>query len=268
MIKINGEKIDLNNYPDGTLLMKFAKIGNNFEITWNYESDAELFALICTTKHLRRLNTNADITLFLPYLPNARMDRVKTETDVFTLKYFAEEINALGFSKVRVFDVHSAVSEYAINKIEVISPKPQIEYTLALINKGTDQVSTIFYVDEGGQKRYSDMVHLPSVYGHKKRDWSTGKILGVEIIGDEELVKDKNILIIDDIIAYGGSIYHSALKLKELGCRNLFVYASHIEKSILDEQEGKLIKSGLINRFYTTDSLFPISHEMIEIFKL
>ncbi|PXV95557.1 ribose-phosphate pyrophosphokinase [Lachnotalea glycerini] len=265
MISINDQTIELGNYPDGTLLMKFAMTGNSFEIQWIYESDAELFALICTANHLRRLNPNAEISLLLPYLPHARMDRVKQDTDVFTLKYFVDIINSLNFSKVSVLDVHSSVSEYAVNRIKVLSPKSYIHETIKKIKQSGIQADSIFYVDEGGQKRYSDMVQLPSVYGHKKRDWETGTILGVEIIGDKADVRDKNLLIIDDIIAYGGSIYYSAKRLKEMGCKNLYVYASHIENSILDEEKGMLIRSGLIEKFFTTKTIFTKEHQLIEI---
>lgn len=266
MLQVNGTKINSDQFPDGTLLLKFAMYGPFFDIQWNYESDAELFSLICITNHLKRLNPNADISLFLPYLPNARMDRVKQDCDVFTLKYFADIINSLEFSKVKVLDVHSSVSEYAINHIEVLSPEPYIRKAIQNITEAGDEITSIFFVDEGGQKRYSDMVQLPSVFGHKKRDWKTGNIQSVEIIGDEAFVKGKNLLIIDDIIAYGGSIYYSALRLKELGCNHLYVYASHIENSILDEEKGKLIKSGLIEKFFTTESIFTKNHPKIEVY--
>ena len=42
----------------------------------------------------------------MPYIPNARQDRVKGPEDVFTLKYFANVINALGFRTVTVLDPH------------------------------------------------------------------------------------------------------------------------------------------------------------------
>ena len=38
----------------------------------------------------------------------------------------------------------------------------------------------------------------------KKRDWKTGKILGIDIAGYDDL-KGKNILMVDDICAYGGT---------------------------------------------------------------
>ena len=48
MILLNGNEMEQGKFPDGTLLMKFSrefKLSN--VITWKYENDAEMFALIC-----------------------------------------------------------------------------------------------------------------------------------------------------------------------------------------------------------------------------
>ena len=69
-------------------------------------------------------------------------------------------------------------------------------------------------------------------------------------------------LIIDDICSKGGTFYHSAKKLKELGAKNIYLYISHCENTIL---QGDLLTSGLIERVFTTDSIFTKSHEKIEV---
>lgn len=66
-------------------------------IEWIYESNDEIFYLMLVKKHLERFFTNVDYYLSLPYIPNARMDRVKNDDEVFTLKYFCDFINWLGF---------------------------------------------------------------------------------------------------------------------------------------------------------------------------
>ena len=123
MLKINNLPVELKKYPDGTLLIKDDNYiqDSNIIITWNYESDNEIFALICLVKHLK--NKNNIISLNMPYCPNSRMDRVKDLEDVFTLKYFADIINYLNFNQVQVLDPHSFMSEALINNI-IISLKP------------------------------------------------------------------------------------------------------------------------------------------------
>lgn len=82
-------------------------------IVWNYESDAEMVVLYYITKHLK--NAGFIVSLYMPYIPNARMDRVKNNDEIFTLKYFAEFINSLEFEAVYVRDPHSNVSCALIN---------------------------------------------------------------------------------------------------------------------------------------------------------
>jgi ribose-phosphate pyrophosphokinase len=71
--------------------------------------------------------------------------------------------------------------------------------------------------------------------------------------------------MIDDIISYGGSMYYSALTLKDLGAKNIYAFASHVENSIL---KGKLIQSNLIKKVYTTNSLFKGNHELIHVINI
>ena len=98
MIKLNGEEIEFRHFPDGTPLFKLEPDGNTIAfIEWKYHSNEEMIFLMFLTRHLQNHGVN-DISLVMPYVPNARMDRVKKDEDVFTLKYFAEFINNLGFS--------------------------------------------------------------------------------------------------------------------------------------------------------------------------
>ena len=278
MIKVNDELIDVGSFPDGTILMKYADDGLAFraEVEWRYENDREFLSLIYLVKHLRRLGFGV-IDLYMPYIPNARMDRVKDSEDVFTLKYFAELLNDLNLDSVEVLDPHSSVSEALINNLIVKSPKNYILEALKDIKvvqatcfdpkEELPKVSyslTMFYPDEGAMKRYSGMINLPYAFGIKKRDWQTGKIEGLDVAGEVDQIKGKDILIVDDICSRGGTFYHSAKKLKELGAKDIYLYVSHCENTIL---EGDLLKGDLIKKVYTTDSIFTKSHEKIEVLK-
>ena len=69
----------------------------------------------------------------------------------------------------------------------------------------------------------------------------------------------------DDICAYGGTMYHSAKKLKEMGAGDVYMYVTHCENSIL---EGDLINSGLVKKIFTTDSIFNKEHPLIEVMEV
>lgn len=270
MIKINDEVIELKYFPDRTFATKYnitdeLLVNGNVEIKWLYEEDAELVMIIFLVKHLRNKGIK-DIDLYMPYIPNARLDRVKAPEDIFTLKYFAEVINDLEFRSVKVLDPHSYVSEALIDRIIIETPDALIAKALEdITNQNNNSNIVLFYPDEGAMKRYSGRFDNPFAFGIKKRDWKTGNILGLDVAGEVDLIKDRDILIVDDICSRGGTFYHSAKKLKELGAGKVYLYISHCENTIL---KGDVLDSGLIERVYTTNSIFRESNEKIKVTEL
>ncbi len=256
MIRIEGIEIEQGHFPDNSLMLKlqgevYDKIDENTVfLEWKYESDAELFTVICLRRHF----SNFKMILYMPYCPHARMDRVKGDSDVFTLKYFAEVINSLDFRCVICEDVHSNVAAALINNLcEVGKAYSNIYDIFELIKKASDENAIVCYPDEGAMKRYSDVISAPYAFGVKKRDWETGKIMGLDLM-NKELIVGKDVLIVDDICSRGGTFYHTAKALKEAGANKIYLYITHCEKTIL---EGDLPGSGLIEQVFTTDSLFP-----------
>lgn len=264
MIRINNKDIEINKFPDGTLLIKEEPSYDIALISWFFESNEELVALIYLASHLRSHGVKR-MELYMPYIPNARQDRVKKPEDVFTLKYFAGVINSLGFDKVSVLDPHSCVSEALIENLSIISPKPYIDMAIKNIGIYNKNNVMMFYPDEGAMKRYSGMIEKNYAFGIKNRDWRTGQIKGLMVSGNTDDIKNSTVLIVDDICSRGGTFYHSALKLKELGVKNIYLYITHCENTILN---GEVLTCGLIDKVYTTNSIFTKRHEKIEVFNL
>lgn len=266
MITINGLIINTQSrFPDGTMNLKWDNLGLPcYRITWKYESEDELLALIYLVNHIRTNCFNTPrIQLYMPYCPNARMDRVKNKDEIFTLRYFANIINSLNFDIVEILDPHSNVAPALIDRVQIKTPEEYIQKAYESIKEETNNDLIFFYPDEGAMKRYSNNnLGVPYCFGVKNRDWRTGQIQGLDIVGDENLIKDKNILIIDDICSRGGTFYHSVKKLKELGANKIYLYVTHCENTVL---EGKIINSDLIEKMYTTDSIFTKKHSKIEV---
>lgn len=272
MVRLNNEIIDVKHFPDGTINFKLDEELKTCEceyeptntpchlIQWNYENDSEMFIVYCLVNMLKEQEVEKNIILVLPYLPNARMDRIKNNNEAFTLKYFAKFINSLNFATVYVFDIHSNVGAALIDRCVEIYPLREVQI---VINE--ENINTLYFPDEGAVKRYAEEFDKPFVFGMKKRDWESGKILGLDVLGDTELIKGKDILIIDDICSRGGTFYHSAKKLKELGANKIYLFITHCENTIL---EGELLTSGLIERIYTTNSIFTAQHEKIGVFEI
>lgn len=265
MIELNGKRVVLDRFPDGALLLKENverdyHSGRSARVTWHFETNEEFVAVIYLVKHLKAHGVS-EVHLEMPYIPNARQDRVKTDEDVFTLKYFSEVINWLGFASVTVLDPHSTVSEALFDNIVIQTPRDNVARVIEEIG---DENLMMFYPDEGAMKRYSALTEKPYAFGIKKRDWATGQIKGLDVSGAVEGIPGNRILIVDDICSKGGTFYHSAKKLKELGAAEIYLYISHCENSIL---QGEVLTSGLVERVFTTDSILTAVHDKITVLK-
>lgn len=281
MIKVSGPStgqtvIKPSTYSDGT--MKLANINNEelffekdpqyIKITWLYENEEEMILLMYLVKHFRDISENEPkIELVMPYIPNARMDRVKNKHEIFTLKYFAEFINSLNFWKVKVLDPHSDVSLSLINKIHVDETElaPLLFMILMKIkDKDSLQNLVLYFPDASAKKRYSDLIEmLPcqcSCQGFIHKNHETGEITNVDVVCECEVsLKGKNVLIVDDIVSYGTTMYHGAKKLKELGVEKVYAFASHVEETSLHNGYGlmgKAFEENLIEKLYTTNSIY------------
>lgn len=258
MFKINDKILHIEHFPDGTLRLNLAVDSDEVMIQWLFEETEEMI-LFFVVNHLKERYAVKHITLDMPYIPHARMDRVKNQQEVFTLKYFCEFINALNFDKVFVRDAHSNV---ALGLIDRVVSQP-IDGTIKGLTKELldAEYDIIFYPDEGSCKRYAEVTNFPCAFGIKKRDWSTGEILGLDVHGNVPKAPF-DVLIVDDISSFGGTFLHSARKLKELGADKIYLYVTHCENSIL---KGDLINSGLLTKIYTTQSIFTEEHPLIEV---
>ena len=257
MIKLNGNIIEQKTFPDGTSSIRIPTSMMNFAntITWLYDDDSEMMRIIYIVNHLRE-NGYEHINLVLPYIPNARMDRVKYEDEVFTLKYFANIINSLNFNNVFTLDAHSNVSLALIDRVKNASPFENVNKVLASEMIGDKKNLVFYFPDEGAMKRYgsiSELLSIPYVFGMKRRDWRTGKIEGIDVLGATDELEGKSVLIVDDICSKGGTFYYSAMALKALGVADIYLYVSHLENSVHD---GEMIESGLIKQIFTTDSIY------------
>lgn len=285
MVLLNGEPVKFINFPDGTIKVDIANpmMFGYYVVTWRYENDSEFMLIAFIKMHIDERYPEATGVLEMPFIPNARQDRVKSVNEVFTLKHFAKLINSLHFDKVRVLDPHSHVSEALFDRIEIQTADSYICETLDDITHKChlEKVSEIvlFFPDEGAQKRYKTdtLTDYISFFGNKVREWKTGHILGlnIETHTDKTLdyLKDKTVLIIDDIISAGGTVYYSIKELEKYGVKNVYAYCSHLENTMFKEEENKLRnlledEGSVFKGIYTTDSIYSQKHEKVTVFEI
>lgn len=273
MIQVNGCQINKANFPAGEQNINLSVDDTRYMVKWFYENDEEMVTLFYIVNHIKDHQPNAQLFLYMPYIPNARMDRVKSDCEVFTLKYFAKFINSLGFEKVYVTDAHSNVSLALIDRVSKSDEVIFRNVSNACENINTNDL-VFYFPDKGAYDRYLEAFNnyygyvIPKVYGKKLRNWKTHRIEGLDVVTDGVDLTGKTVVMVDDIISYGGSFYYSAQKLKELGVETIYACATHVENAMLDEEKGTLIhllKDGTVSKVYTTHSIYNSNSPYVEV---
>ena len=152
------------------------------------------------------------------------MDRVMDFNRPFTLKIVMDMLWHYNASSIRVLEPHSEV---------YCRLHPRAE-GLFISTKGlpTNWVNCqIVYPDKGASERYSFHygMDLPVIQCSKERNVSTGKITSIKIDNPQD-IKDKPLLIIDDLCDGGGTFCGVAKAFEKVGVSKdrLNIYVIHM----------------------------------------
>jgi ribose-phosphate pyrophosphokinase len=180
----------------------------------------ELIIMIDAVKRASAGRINAVI----PYYGYARQDRKAKARDPISAKLVANLIQAAGADRVITMDLHaSQIQGYFDIPVDHLVGMPLIaEY---FKNKNLDNLCVVS-PDHGSVPRARSMAErldCPIAIIDKRRP-EPNKSEIMNIIGD---IKDKNCIIIDDMIDTAGTITNAANAIKELGARDVFAGATH-----------------------------------------
>lgn len=257
MIILNSKEIKKTVFPNNEIMIKIDDIkdaidyrANIDRVIFKFENNEDILDLIFITKALKDLGRN--IHLVITYMPYSRMDRTEGHT-VFTLKYFADIINSLGFTKITVCEPHSDVTPALLNgRVEVVDLTKELFLMVKEELEFDGENDYILYPDNGAAKRYTKQIHFDKILvASKERDFKTGRITKMQINGDMP-TKPFRAIILDDLCSFGGTFKMAAEELRRLGATEVHLIVSHCENSI---HKGGLLKGDLIDTVYTTNSL-------------
>lgn len=90
MFRINRTPIQIERYPDETprVMLNITADTDELSLEWFYEKDEEML-LFFIVRHLREQYKVRKLTLYMPYIPHARMDRLKTGEKYLLSSIFA-----------------------------------------------------------------------------------------------------------------------------------------------------------------------------------
>ena len=214
------------------------------------DSLAELLILIDCFKRA----SSARITAVLPYYGYARKDRKDEGRVPITAKLVANLITKAGADRLLTMDLHAAqIQGFFDIPVDHLLAFPVISDYFRE-NDLSDFV--VVSPDVGGIKiarLYSNHLHMRLAVVDKRRMGPEEIEVGF-VIGD---VEGRNAIIIDDLIATGGSICQAARVLKEKGAKDIYVAATH---PVLCGAAVEKLKEAPIKKIAVTDTI-PLSKD-------
>lgn len=184
-----------------------------------------------------------NITGVVPWLGYSKQDKVFRPGEPLSAKVVAQILQTSKIKKLITFDLHNrAITGFFDIPVVELSAKPIfLEY---FKNMATNDC-VVVAPDEGAVKAsayFARELNVPIAYMDKRRDLNTGKVEVVSMSGE---VKNKKVIIVDDMIVTGSTMMESAKYLKKLGAKSISVAATHhlyingvqekLEKSEIDE---------------------------------
>jgi ribose-phosphate pyrophosphokinase len=260
MILLNKQEIKFETFPNGETKLIHDNIEglllkNGNEMSFKYENDADLIKLMFIKNYIDEYYKNILIDLVIYYMPYSRMDRSE-DYSPFTLKYVSKFINNLNFDSITVIEPHSEVTCALLDRVfPAYINFNLVEEVKAMVGFDEDK-DYIVFPDAGASKRYSKMKAQNTLFCTKIRNFVTGDIEGLELVGDTSKAYGRTAIIVDDLSSYGGTFIHTADRLREEGFVEVNLLVAHAENVIFkrNERTGKLLFEH-VEKIFTTDSV-------------
>ncbi len=242
------EYMDKRIFPDGEILLK-ARNPEKFK-----GSDVVLYFKLYPNQNKRlielfqALDIISDyfprsLVLIIPYLIYARQDKRFREGECISLKTLLKALSLFKIDKLISLDVHNpkAVEKYSnfdfVNLTALIDIAKYVKDRLFV---GEDMI--LVSPDIGGIDRVrmvSKELNLDYICLEKRRNRETGEISFKKARLD---LRDLNVLVLDDIIATGGTIVGAGRILAESGAKKVVAGATHL--LLLGSAGEKILNSG------------------------
>lgn len=185
------------------------------------------------------------ITAVIPYFGYARQDRKAKARDPISSKLVADLIATAGADRVLTMDLHAPQIQGFFNvPVDHLLGVPVLSKYYKEKFKGMEQETVVVSPDLGSVTRarnFAQRIDVPIAIIDKRRPKANVAEV-MNIIGD---IKDKNVILVDDMIDTAGTITQGAQALVDRGAKKVFACCTHgvlsgpaidrIRDSVIDE---------------------------------
>ncbi len=166
------------------------------------------------------------ITAVIPYFGYARQDRKAKARDPITAKLVADLITTAGADRVLTMDLHAAqIQGFFTIPVDHLVGKPILVRDFKQRGFAREDV-VVVSPDLGSVTRardFADRMDIPLAIIDKRRPKANVAEV-MNIIGD---VKDKTVIILDDLIDTAGTLTNGAKALIDRGAKEVYAAATH-----------------------------------------
>ena len=244
-------KVAMQPFSDGEYVLWFEESVRGsrvFLIQSTMPSAENLFELLQMIDAAKRASAR-HITAVIPYFGYARQDRKDKPRVPITSKLVAKLLEAAGATRVMTMDLHADQIQgfFEIPVDHLYSSSifiPDIE-ALGLENL------TIASPDVGGSKRasaYGNQLGAEVVICYKQRK-KANVVDKMTVIGD---VKDRHVILMDDMVDTAGTLTKAADMLMDEGAKSVRAYCTH---GVLSGNAIERIEASALEELVITDTI-------------
>jgi ribose-phosphate pyrophosphokinase len=255
-------RVQLEDFPDGEISLKlFEDVrGCDAYIVQSTcpPGNSHLMELLIFIDCLKRASAK-QITAVIPYFGYARQDRKDEGRVPITAKLVANLLTTAGADRVVTLDLHAAqIQGFFDIPVDNLSAEPVFSAYMGSLDVGP---LALVSPDVGNVKRAR--VYANRLGGElaiiDKRRVSGSETKTMAIIGD---VRDKTVLMVDDIIATAGTVAQASEVVRRYGARQIIVFATH---GVLCGPAVERLAAAPIDHLALTDTipLSPVVREQL-----
>ena len=252
-LKLKLINTNIKNFADGEIYVEINENirGNSVFVVQSTSTPANdnLMELLLCIDALKRSSAK-NITAVIPYFGYARQDRKVVPRTSISAKVVSNLITNAGANRIVTVDLHAGqIQGFFDMPVDNLFTTPIFARYIKKNIKSNNL--TCVSPDAGGIERTRGLakkINAELAIIDKRRP-QAGKSQVMNIIGD---IKNKNCIIVDDIIDSGGTIVNAAKTLKENGAADVYVYITH---AVLSNNAVEKIKKSKIKKLIITDSI-------------
>ncbi len=199
----------------------------------------------------------ARITAVIPYFGYARQDRKAKAHDPITAKLVADLITTAGANRVLTMDLHAPQIQGFFNiPVDHLLGVPLLASHIKARISGHGDEYVVVSPDLGSVTRarnFAERIGCPLAIVDKRRKKANVSEV-MNIIGN---VKDKKVILVDDMIDTSGTLCNAAVAIMENGAKQITACATH---AVLSGPAIERIRNSPIKEFVLLDTI-PLPEE-------